>query len=68
MNIVTTQNGFEFDGIEYKFSEEQKTEIVSDFQLFAYTDSCIILLDNSCSIDDVFYDDIETFAIKLVNQ
>lgn len=68
MNIVTTQNGFEFDGFKYKFSDETRTEIVSDFQLFAYTDSGIILLDNSCSIDDVFYDDIETFAIKLVNQ
>lgn len=65
MKITTTKNGFEFDGIEYKFSEEQKTEIVSESQLFAFTDKGVILLDKSCTIDGVIYDEINNFANQL---
>jgi len=66
MNIATTKNGFKFDGIEYKFNDDLKTEIVSEFQLFAFTDKGIILLDKSCTIDDVVYDEINTFENELI--
>ena len=65
MKITTTKNGFEFDGIEYRFNDETRTEIVSDSQLFAFTDSGIILLDKSCTIDGVLYDEINNFANQL---
>lgn len=65
MNITTIQNGFEFNNIEYRFNEETKTEIVSNSQLFAFTDCGTLLLDISCSIDGVFFDDINTFQSNL---
>lgn len=68
MKITTTRIGFEFNGVKYRFTKEKRTEIVSDSQLFAFTDKGIILLDKSCTIDGVLHDDIESFAKKLVNQ
>lgn len=65
MKITTIKNGFEFDGIEYRFNDDLKTEIVSDSQIFAFTDKGIILLDKSCTIDGTAYRDLESFIQKL---
>lgn len=65
MKITTTKNRFEFDGVKYRFSDETRTEIVSDSQIFAFTDKGIILLDKSCTIDGVVYDEINNFANQL---
>lgn len=39
---------------------------MSEFQLFAFTDKGIILLDKSCTIDDVVYDEIKIFENELI--
>lgn len=68
MKITTTKNGFEFDGVKYRFNDETRTEIVSDSQLFAFTDKGIILLDKSCTIDGVLYDEITEFCLKITER
>lgn len=62
-NIVTIENGFIFNDIEYIFDGEY--EIISETQVHIPTDKGILLLDLSCSINEVLYDDINLFVQAL---
>jgi hypothetical protein len=62
-NIVTIENGFIFNAVEYIFDGEY--EIISETQVHVPTDKGILLLDLSCSIDEVSYDDINLFVQAL---
>ena len=63
MNIVTIQNGFIFNETQYTF--EGEIEIISETQCHVPTDKGIILLDLSCTINDVEYTDINLFVLAL---
>lgn len=62
-NITTIENGFIFNDVEYKFDGDY--EIISETQVHVPTDKGILLLDLSCSIDDVMYVDINLFVNAL---
>ena len=63
MNIVTIQNGFIFNETQYIF--EGEIEIISESQCHVPTNEGIILLDLSCTINDVVYNDINLFVQAL---
>lgn len=65
-NIITTQNGFIFNSIEYTFDGEN--EIISDSQVLVGTTNGLILLDLSCTINDVQFTDINLFIHTLTNE
>ena len=66
MNITTTQNGFIFNSIEYTF--EGENEIISDSQVLVGTTNGFILLDLSCTINEVEFTDINLFVQALTNE
>lgn len=65
-NIITTQNGFIFNSIEYTFDGEN--EIISDSQVLVGTTNGLILLDLSCTINEVEFTDINLFVQALTNE
>jgi hypothetical protein len=62
-NITTIENGFIFNSLEYTFEEEN--EIISDCQILIGTNQGVILLDLSCTINDVQFTDINLFIQSL---
>lgn len=62
-NIVTIENGFIFNNTEYIFDGEY--EIISETQVHIPTNKGILLLDLSCSIDEVSYNEINLFVQAL---
>lgn len=62
-NIITIKNGFIFNAVEYIFDGEY--EIISETQVHIPTYKGILLLDLSCSIDEVSYDNINLFVQAL---
>jgi hypothetical protein len=62
-NIVTIENGFIFNNTEYIFDGEY--EIISETQVHIPTNKGILLLDLSCSIDQVSYNEINLFVQAL---
>ena len=62
-NIVTIENGFIFNNTEYIFDGEY--EIINETQVHIPTNKGILLLDLSCSIDEVSYDEINLFVQAL---
>jgi hypothetical protein len=63
MNIVTIKNGFIFNETQYTF--EGEIEIISESQCHVPTNEGIILLDLSCTINEVQFTDIELFVKAL---
>jgi hypothetical protein len=63
LNLVTIPNGFIMNSSDYLFDGE--IEIISETQCHAPTDKGIILLDLSCTINDVVYTDINLFVSAL---
>lgn len=69
INITSIVSGFDFLNNEYilmKSYYSKGYEIISDTQCNFETDKGIIMLDTSCSIDDVFYDEIQLFVNKIM--
>jgi hypothetical protein len=66
-NITKIEGGFLYNEREYTFVEIDGLQyrIVSDTQVHIYTDYGIILFDLTCSIDEITYDNIETFINEL---
>jgi hypothetical protein len=65
MNITTKNNGFIFNGIDYKFSDTNTEEVLSENQVHISTNAGILLFDLSCTINDVEYTDINLFVSAL---
>ena len=63
LNITTIENGFNFNNTEYLFKES--TEIISDTQCHVITDKGVILLDLTCTINNVDFTDINSFVQAL---
>ena len=63
MNITTIQNGFNFNDLIYLFDGE--IEVISESQCHVPTNDGIILLDLSCTINDIAYTDINLFVVAL---
>lgn len=63
MNITTIQNGFNFNNADYLF--EGEIEVISESQCHVPTNNGIILLDLTCTINDVDYTDINLFVEAL---
>lgn len=63
LNITKIENGFEFNDSIYLF--EGQDEIISDSQVHVGTNQGIILLDLSCTINDVEFTDINLFITAL---
>jgi len=63
MNITTIQNGFEFNDSSYLFDGE--IEVISESQCHVPTNQGTILLDLSCTIDEVAFTDINEFITAL---
>lgn len=71
INITTNTGGFDFLNNEYilmKSYYPDGYEIISGTQVNFETDKGIITLDASYSIDDVFYDNVEDFAERIIKQ
>lgn len=71
LNITTIVGGFDFLNNEYILMKNyypEGYEIVSDTQCHFETDKGVILLDLSCSIDDIFYTEIQLFADRIMKQ
>ena len=66
LNIITILNGFEFNYSTYFF--EGSAEIISDSQCHVPTDQGIILLDLSCTINEITYTDINLFILALYQE
>lgn len=66
MDIKTIPNGFEFNNKNFEFSNY--LEIISSNQLHIGTTDGVILLDLSCTINDVEFTDINLFAQALTNE
>lgn len=65
MNITTTSDGFLLDEKTYKFINETPSEVINEDQVHVYTDLGIILLDLSCTINEIDYTDINLFLLAL---
>lgn len=71
LNITTTQNGFEFNDSSYLFEnfllngELVAYEIIGETQCHIGTDKGIILLDLSCTINEIEFTDINLFVSAL---
>jgi hypothetical protein len=63
LNITTTQNGFELNDLTYLF--EGIDEVVSNSQVHVGTNQGIILLDLTCTINEVEFTDINLFLSAL---
>jgi hypothetical protein len=63
MNIVTIENGFEFNDSIYLF--EGEIEVISESQCHVPTNEGTILLDLSCTINEVEFTDINLFIQAL---
>jgi hypothetical protein len=63
MNIVTIENGFLFNDSSYLF--EGEIEIISESQCHVPTNEGTILLDLSCTINEVEFTDINLFITAL---
>jgi hypothetical protein len=63
MNITTIENGFSFNDLIYLF--EGESEVISESQCLTPTNQGTILLDLSCTINDIVYTDINLFIIAL---
>jgi len=63
MNITTIQNGFEFNNSSYLFDGE--IEVISESQCHVPTNQGTILLDLSCTINEVEFTDINLFTQAL---
>lgn len=63
MNITTIQNGFEFNDSSYLF--EGEIEVISESQCHVPTNQGTILLDLSCTINEVEFTDINLFIEAL---
>jgi hypothetical protein len=62
-NITTIENGFILNETQYTF--EGEIEIISKSQCHAHTSNGVILLDLSCSVNDLEYTDINLFVQAL---
>lgn len=71
LNITTIQNGFEFNETTYLFenfllnNELVSFEIIGENQCHIGTNQGIILLDLSCTINEVEFTDINLFVSAL---
>ncbi len=65
LNIKTIQNGFQLNNLIYLF--DGKAEVISESQCHIPTNNGIILLDISCTINDVEFLNINEFikALKI---
>jgi hypothetical protein len=63
MNITTIQNGFNFNDLIYLF--DGAIEVISESQCHVPTNDGIILLDLSCTINQVEFTDINLFITAL---
>ncbi len=63
LNITTIENGFEFNDTTFLF--EGIDEIVSETQVHVGTNLGIILLDLTCTINEVEFTDINLFLAAL---
>jgi hypothetical protein len=63
MNITTIQNGFNLNNIDYLFDGE--IEVITKIQCHVPTNDATILLDLSCTINQVEFTDIELFVKAL---
>jgi hypothetical protein len=63
MKITTIQNGFLFNDSTYLFQGE--IEVISESQCLTPTNEGIILLDLSCTINEVEFTDINLFVLAL---
>lgn len=63
LNITTIPNGFEFNNSSYLF--EGEIEVISESQCHVPTNEGIILLDLSCTINEVEFTDINLFITAL---
>lgn len=63
LNIITIQGGFIMNSSDYLFDGE--IEIISDTQCHVPTNNGIILLDLSCTINDIEYNNINLFVLAL---
>lgn len=63
MNIQTIENGFSFNESIYLF--EGEIEVISESQCHVSTNEGIILLDLSCTINEVEFTDINLFIQAL---
>jgi hypothetical protein len=68
-NITKISGGFSFNEMSYNFNEVDgaKYRILSDSQLWVFTNQGIILFDLTCTIDEVSYTDINLFGQNLTN-
>lgn len=66
-NIIKIEGGFELNGRVYEFIEIDglNYQIISNEQAHIRTNNGIILLDLSCTINDVFFEDIINFIDTL---
>lgn len=66
-NITKIEGGFSHYDVFYQFIDidGQYYQVISNSQVHVYTDSGIILLDLSCSIDGESYEDIDSFISAL---
>lgn len=66
-NILKIENGFSLQSNTYKFIEIDGAMygIISDTQVHVYTDLGIILLDLNCSIEGVYFNNINSFLTDL---
>jgi hypothetical protein len=63
MKIETKENGFILNSIEYTF--EGKNKIISNSQALIETSIGVVLLDLSCTINDVEFTNINSFVSAL---
>jgi hypothetical protein len=63
MNITTIENGFSYNDLIYLFNGEIET--ISDSQCLTPTNEGTILLDLSCTINEVEFLDINEFITAL---
>lgn len=63
MDIKTIKNGFKFNDLIYLF--EGQDEIISESQVHIGTNQGILLLDLSCTINDIEFTDINLFTTTL---
>jgi hypothetical protein len=63
MNITTILNGFTFNDLTYLF--EGEIEVISESQCLTPTNDGTILLDLSCTINELEFTDINEFITAL---
>jgi hypothetical protein len=63
MNITTIENGFSYNNLIYLFNGEIET--ISDSQCLTPTNEGTILLDLSCTINEIKFLDINEFITAL---